>query len=166
MSTFQITSTTMYVTDPCYNPGIWCQAWLENVRNGTWHVIVDRQKKGMWGERVVSLEVRHADVLNNRRLRFSWRDFDIGVDSGQAGFFDGAKFEDVKDEIDTDTEWYNSICDITLTEAQYGTTEWGAVSRSGYGDGGYSLYVAEQNGEIVAARIVFIAEENEEYEEI
>jgi hypothetical protein len=35
------------------------------------------------------------------------------------------------------------------------------VSSSGFGDGVYSLQVAEENGEVVAARIVFIDEESD-----
>ena len=40
------------------------------------------------------------------------------------------------------------------------------MSSSGYGDGGYDCYIArEQNGYIVAIRIEYIPEEEEEWED-
>lgn len=41
----------------------------------------------------------------------------------------------------------------------------GFLSQSGYGDGGYNLYTIEENGETVAAKIVFIGDEEMETEE-
>lgn len=46
------------------------------------------------------------------------------------------------------------------TLGSFGTVEFGAVSSSGYGDGGYPLFVErDETGQIVAARIWFIEEE-------
>lgn len=74
---------------------------------------------------------------------------DIGVDSGQAGFIDGAFFvENTKNGTGRNTpwrEWYESICDKTCDETPDAThaaiLENCAFSHSGYGDGSYSLFV-------------------------
>lgn len=74
---------------------------------------------------------------------------DIGVDSGQAGFIDGAFFvENTKNGTDRNTpwrEWYDSICDKTCDESPEAPCaailENCAFSHSGYGDGSYSLFV-------------------------
>ena len=58
------------------------------------------------------------------------------------------------------------MCDITLTEEGYGATdELGVVSSSGYGDGGYTAYLGKLGDKIVAAKIVFIDDEEEPEDE-
>lgn len=227
---FKITSGKMIVTDPCYDKQTWCQAKLDNVRNGTWYATAEYSDEGNWGERVAGLWVWHSDL----KIENPSRDFpvcpefipaDIGVDSGQAGFFDLDKYPD---DPHKDDEFYNNVCDITLSgvpfsvleeagvypladldamdagtkalrespkydersdyrhirfadnspkrdsskladaiEAHgslglFGVVPFGAVSSSGFGDGGYDLYVLRENGEIVAGRIAFIVEEDKE----
>jgi hypothetical protein len=65
---------------------------------------------------------------------------------------------------------YNKTLDHIKTAVSYHVTNdylglanvgFGVATASGYGDGGYSCYVArDKTGKIVAARIVFISEED------
>lgn len=53
--------------------------------------------------------------------------------------------------------WYRHVCDITLSKMSAGVLPYGAVSSSGFGDGGYTCYThADENGVIDFAFIVFI----------
>jgi hypothetical protein len=105
---------------------------------------------------------------------FTCESNDIGVDSGQAGFFD-AEFYIGGD----DQKFYDQVCDLTLNGDNAGVIAFGAVSSSGWGDGCYELQTIRHDGEVVAARIVFMEdtpaedeyneeddEDNEEEEEV
>jgi len=234
---FEITSGKMIVTDPCYDKETWCQAKLDNVKIGKWHSTVEYSDEGEWGDRVAQILVWH-DSLG---IENPGRDFPscgesiaayIGVDSGQAGFFDIEKYPD---DPHKDDAFYDAVCKLTLsgipfsaleeagvypmadldklTDEQkayrtssdysdrnayyarrftsrngddtssnqrdrskladalelhgslgsFGVVPFGAVSSSGFGDGGYNLYVERDgNGEIVAGRIEFIVEDDDE----
>ena len=90
--------------------------------------------------------------------------FEVGVDSGQAGFFDDAFYQNdtVFEELPAPgfaigDLWYRHVCDITLCKMSAGVLPSGAVSSSGFGDGGYTCYThADENGVIDFAFIVFI----------
>ena len=93
---------------------------------------------------------------------------EIGVDSGQAGVFDSKFYKDDKsiegversgesEIICEDEPWYSICCDKTLGEQGWGTIPYGAISRSGYGDGGYDAFKClNSKREVVGIRIVFI----------
>lgn len=100
--------------------------------------------------------------------RMTHRDADVGVDSGQAGFFDLAAFTEINGDKTIKDEFYEGVCDLTLSDTQFGAIPFGAVSSTGYGDGGYSLFTREnENDEAVEAIIVFMPdfEEDDEGEE-
>lgn len=159
MTTFNVVSNKLRVTDPCYDMEIWCAHTLENVRNGKYTAIATRGNQGSWGDRISELTIKHESVLNKKRLRFRRLDVNIGVDSGQAGFFDYDYYNNVKLNEQLDASFYNEMCEFTLSADQVGSNQNGVVSSSGFGDGVYSLQVAEENGEVVAARLIFIDEE-------
>lgn len=59
--------------------------------------------------------------------------------------------------LDIGDLWYRHVCDITLSKMSAGVLPYGAVSSSGFGDGGYTCYThADENGVIDFAFIVFI----------
>lgn len=162
---FQVKSGKLRVTDPCYGRGTWCAGVLENVKNGTWRAdIYVTEHTGGWGARNAVLRVWHVDFLD--RTPWQRATFEVGVDSGQAGFFDDACFPDDPGDYEPGT-FYEKVCKLTLeTEEQAGIVEdFGVVSSSGYGDGGYTcLYSTAPDGQIVCAEIVFIREEEEDDE--
>lgn len=61
--------------------------------------------------------------------------FEVGVDSGQAGFFDDAVF--AVHNGGYDEAFCDKAYDITLSNKKAGVMLNGVVSSSGYGDGGY-----------------------------
>jgi hypothetical protein len=82
----------------------------------------------------------------------------IGVDSGQCGFFnienyrndsldipfadaEGKDFYESYRKTEDGDHWYGKICGYTLRNEQYGELQGvGLVSSSGFGDGSYNLY--------------------------
>lgn len=178
-------SNEVIVTDPCYDTETWCQAKLTNVLPGNYVAECLLHDTGDWGVRVDKLLVVHEDYMLPRSIRqhsringkpeFDWEVHpeEIGVDSGQAGIFDMKSYR--VDGIDMQVpektydgkifnlpieekgdEWYNKICKFTLSKEKWGSYESGVVCSSGFGDGGYTLYVSKSNdGKIVAMMIDF-----------
>lgn len=222
MEHFTLTSGKLRVTDPCYDKDTWCAGVLENVLPGEWQAeaIVASDSVTRWGGRIAELCIWHKDYIGKIDAH-ELTDVDVGVDSGQAGFFDEQFYpegESTGEYGDLNT-FYGKVCDGTAGprferevlmhdkselerfEALY--TSWGTkpkeeideiirqlseskkieryhnylgianvgfgvATSSGYGDGGYDCYVGRnKEGQIVAAKIVFIdlnEEDEDEYE--
>lgn len=119
-------------------------------------------------------EFNHEETLN-----FNWErsDIDVGVDSGQAGFFDvfhyASAVSDKEDGSRSDQAkaskfeaFYDAVCNLTIDDKSFGVVEFGCVSSSGYGDGGYTCYLRRNSlGEAIEALIAFIEEDEEENED-
>ena len=156
------------VTDPCYDKGVHCSYVMKDCREGVWNASIEREHAGCWGMRVSMLEIRHVAHSKDEVLRFKKvREADIGVDSGQAGFFiESAYPTDEKEFEYEDNTFYGKVCNLTLDmnernpnplHSDGGVNEFGCVSRSGYGDGSYNLAVSRNaEGKIIAARIYFM----------
>lgn len=168
------------VSDPCYTEPTWCQIKLDDVKPGNYNAYHKEHDCGEWGVRSSMLLVIHQDHTEDE-LEWDQEDGEVGVDSGQAGIFsyetyrkdglemevptvgyDGRSFEWLDslsraDEVGGD--WYTKMCKKTLTTDGWGTYDQGIVSRSGFGDGGYSLYTARIEGEVVAMAVDFAVEE-------
>ena len=167
LGSFNVVSSNIIVSDPCYERGIWCAGELENVLPGRWSASVATADMGDWGVRVTQLAIQHTDALNRHLLNRHVAMFDVAVDSGQAGFFDVAHFHDqsVVEEKTSwpheDDYWYNQCCKVTLSPSQSGIIPFGVVSSSGFGDGIYTCYYyTDQAGKVVAAEIVFLTDED------
>lgn len=162
---FIILGGKVMVSDPCYEMGVWCQGVIDNMLKGIYKCDLE-MCDGVWGPRVSAIQVTHVDYAN-KFLAYNC-EFNICVDSGQAGIFDYGYYEKHHNGK-TDDEWYDAICDKTIsmhngTELLDGNTvdELGFVSSSGYGDGSYDCWVAEHDGKVVAIRVEFITEDEEE----
>lgn len=169
LGTFECKTGTLWVTDPCYDPGTWCQAKLESVRKGTFGAFTRISDEADWGDRVVDLLIVHTDigVLDPEDERFTLIEATIGVDAGQAGFFDGdmkigdGEYGDIK-------SFYGKCCHVSGNENKSGII-WGSGvnSSSGFGDGSYECFVIKDDrGEVIAAKIVFITEDEDEEDEV
>ncbi len=121
---FEITSGNMIVTDPCYNKETWCQAKLDNVKIGKWHSTIEYSDEGHWGVRVASIRAWHDSLGDNDSERTCTCDeliqADIGVDSGQAGFFD---LEQYPDDPQNDKAFYRKVCSLTLSGTPFSVLE-------------------------------------------
>lgn len=186
---FLVSSGKVIVTDPCYDKDIWCNEVLENVAKGWWNANVVQAKIGKMGHRICEIEaelverypsstagkdsaiIHEQKIIGNIQDSEDWEEIStsIGVDSGQAGFFDIEYFKDedivtkeLKEEIkqlgfiESNDQWYGMSCIKTLSTARWGIIPFGAVASSGYGDGSYKLYIKRFLDEIIAMKIVFI----------
>lgn len=180
---FEIKSGEVIVSDPCYAIGTWCQGLVRNVKNGTWVAdVACLEESG----RNAFLVVHHKDYIMPMGTVWEQLDFDIGVDSGQAGFYDyaGYKKDDsvpnsIKNSLGFDLnepgeKFYAYNCDLTLkTEHDAGVLPTGVVASSGYGDGSYTVSVVkDEDGKVVAMEIIFIDiiggsdEDGDDYEDL
>ena len=182
IGSFEVTSGHITASDPCYEPGTWCSGSFP-AKNGKWDAFLIMSDEGEWGVRVAQLQIAHEHFLSSEReYKIVPLDADIGVDSGQAGFFDKALYDKHggRGKFFDEESFYGKCCALTTDFKNYGENgliikrkyggviEWGVVSCSGYGDGGYEcvLYV-NNDGVAVAAIITFISDEffDEDYDE-
>lgn len=171
LGTFNVASGRLMVSDPCYERDVWCMGIIQNVMNGEWDASIEVDKVPDWGERVHRLYATHtaypADVMGE----WSEADFQVGVDSGQAGIFDEALYPqgDTGEYGDLDT-FYGRACAATHDEKDQnkhgGVIKEGVVSSTGFGDGSYTCRVyRDQNGVCTVVSITFIEDEDEDEEE-
>ncbi|MCR8978449.1 DUF4241 domain-containing protein [Brevibacillus laterosporus] len=166
LGTFQITSGTLVVSDPCYECEQGISGIVEEAAIGTWIGIIDQIDTGDWGERCAYVCAYHKSIDIEQVTNWEACDFIVGVDSGQAGIFEHQIYR-VDDSVIGETKfmpedrWYSSCCDQTLGEPKAGVINGGVVSRSGFGDGGYEAFIAKNaEGKVIAVQIVFITEED------
>lgn len=161
IESFIVGSGALRVTDPCYDLTTWSSGQLQNVKNGTWNAQVGFHKDAFgkttcskpstYVGRVAYIHIHHDLVtpqkigeLNNGVWRLA--DFEVGVDSGQAGFFDLDFYKEQKEDEGRNKVFYNQVCRLTCDmdntgiDRSFGVVERGAVASSGYGDGGYECY--------------------------
>ena len=165
----------VYVTDPCYSVSTWCQLKLSDVLPGQWIAVMIPDELG-GSYRNAELHLVHKDYQASGNLMYDWLG-DFGVDSGQAGVFNAASYRNdaAAEKIETpqvdfsigrDMEgdaWYEKMCRFTLAESGWGTYDEGAVSSSGYGDGMYAAYGANnEDGKLVSINLVFIPQDPED----
>lgn len=166
LGTFQITSGTLVVSDPCYECQQGISGIVEEATIGTWIGIIDQIDTGDWGERCAYVCAYHKSIDIEQVTNWEACDFIVGVDSGQAGIFEHQVYR-VDDSVIGETKfmpedrWYSSCCDQTLGEPKAGVINGGVVSSSGFGDGGYEAFIAKNaEGKVIAVQIVFITEED------
>ena len=170
---FEIASGMIRVSDPCYDKDAWCADTVP-AKNGIWQASIVMFDEGEWGNRVGYLIAYHKDFPVDQ-YSHDWQrvDFEIGVDSGQAGIFDDGFFKDDESvkglkrlynkSICEEIPWYSICCDRTLHKGLAGVIPYGAISSSGYGDGRYDYYVRKNAyGDVIAVMIDFGLEGDEE----
>jgi hypothetical protein len=162
-------SDEVIVTDPCYTEDTWCNAKLKNVKDGNYFAFAKKVDCDGWGTRISKLSVIHEEHLKENLKWVRVRNTDIGVDSGQCGIFSldtfrkddifatksefYKKFPSLQDKALPGESWYGHMCDRTLEGEGWDTYFKGVVSRSGFGDGSYDLYVARFRRRIVGIMI-------------
>lgn len=161
------------VSDPCYGLGTWCQGVINNVAPGTYQCNVEYYNDALWGTRVSAIEVINESYYFNE-IDYLEVNFEVGVDSGQAGIFDYSYYEENHKKNNNgrvlNENWYDRVCSLTNTNNKLtGNTidGLGFVSSSGYGDGSYYCYVAHDIDEnVIAIRVEFIdPDEEDDYDE-
>lgn len=146
------------VSDPCYEPDIWCAKEVE-VRKGDY---IARAVYGVvpgWGERVIELTINNVLTPKKKAVHLIGA---CGVDSGQCGFFESTNYRENHPNKETrkSESWYNRACKVTLNSRKHNCGmmgQYGALSESGLGDGCYNLYAGYDNrGQITALRLRFL----------
>lgn len=144
LGTFEVTQSELIISDPCYKRGTWCMGAVSDVHPGVWEAKIGLYHEGKHDTAVAYLAAFHEDCPPREQLMVREEFFEVGVDSGQAGIFDSLYYRggDGSGQVPDETaveEWYNACCHQTLhTKYMAGTIPHGAVSSSGYGDGGYA----------------------------
>lgn len=146
------------VTDPCYSMDVWCSGTIDNVLPGEYIPTGIISDEGSWGMRVAKIRVNHVNYPKRKPNELV--DFEVGVDSGQAGIFDEPYYIEHHKDRDyyNPASWYRKVCDITLGTPGIGTVDGkGLVSSSGFGDGGYDALIARnEDGKVVAIEINYL----------
>lgn len=181
IGSFEMTGTVMRVSDPCYDKMTWCSGTLPDCLPGQWDAAVAYSDEGDMGIRVSILVAKHHNTVRSFALcnrvwadekytyyAGGWKisDIEVGVDSGQAGLFDEAHYQDEgvfagqpKPSPSYGDIWYSHCCKQTLGKHQAGTIPYGVVSSSGFGDGGYTaLSHKNTEGQVDAVAILYLAE--------
>jgi hypothetical protein len=165
LGTLEIRSGKVIASDPCYDSGTWCASEITDVLNGKYIAEIDVIDCDSWGHRVGTLEITHEDYKD--RLDECDMDYDstCGVDSGTFCLSDKIYYGLYHDENLND-EWYDDwVCGME----GYGhiVENYMAMSSSGYGDGGYPVYVRREpkNGYVVSIVVDFLGVYDNEEEE-
>jgi hypothetical protein len=161
LGTFVLATPTLLVTDPCYGKGTWCTGELE-ARTGEWAALVIK-RDDYRGHRNAVLLVAHTSVDIRSIVLEELEDAQLtaGVDSGQAGFFEKARYPDDKTQLEYEKgTWYHAVAELTLNDeggnASIAPGRFGAVSQTFWGDGGYPCLVKKDDaGLVVAAALIF-----------
>lgn len=165
LGSFQQTSTQMAATDPCYDSDVPndIRGILSNVKTGTWNAYAVSSKHD---SSVMELQVLHESCSPESGDSSVWmrlEGFQVGVDSGQAGFFDNAKYPYGNlGEYSEKESFYRKASELTIDGAGGIVDNFGAVTSSGDGDGCYECYALydDQDG-IVGAKIIFLDTDSE-----
>lgn len=111
----------IHVSDPCYATDCWCAGTLNNVKPGRYQCKIVRVEeddcfgppiKGVFS-RVKSLTICHEDHKARPR---ELTPIDVGVDSGQAGFYDVDYYQRThpgKKMDHLEKAWYDRVCNAT-----------------------------------------------------
>lgn len=172
LGTFVLSQPTLRVTDPCYQDGTWCAGTLQ-AKPGIWNAktVVGPTS---WHTRVKALQISHESLGALEVLDYKTLDsakLTAGVDSGQCGFFDDAHYprDAASFEYEDDT-FYGECCALTLDDGLPGggvlSKQTGVVSRSGFGDGGYEVYVKrDEAGDVALVQLLYVDESAQDDEE-
>lgn len=107
------------VSDPCYGLNTWCQGVVENVLPGEYKCKIGFSDEGVFGIRVADIEVVHGNYVG-KFIEFWPEEFEVGVDSGQAGIFDYEYYKkchtDSSEWPHVDEEWYDRVFELTYVQ--------------------------------------------------
>lgn len=144
-------SGRLLLTDPCYvkkgppfRHGV--QHDLRAV-SGYWSAVVHKNEAGV----PVALAVSHQDA-DPRDITARTRTYEVGVDSGQFGFFAAEEYSGGNESED----WYLGVTEITCKAPYAGEVPGGVVSGTTHGDGIYpASVIVDENGEATHAIVWF-----------
>lgn len=182
IGTFTLESGVMRISDPCYKKDVWCTGTIPNCKTGKWEAVTAYYNDGLFGRRVSMLAARAVDGnasfdLLDELGDLAVGDFEVGVDSGQAGMYDDATYglDSIVESLPTPDDiygtgpgslWFSCCCEASDAENCADVLPNGVVSRSGFGDGGYTaFYHIGKDKKVDLIAIQYIDEEMEDAQE-
>ena len=144
-------SNNIIVSDPCYHSDLWCTKRL-TISGGEYNCYMTIKDCGAWGKRIANVVIKKVGYSNVSPKKLVGC---VGVDSGQCGIYDLDYFISKDNDKDWNNvnSWYRGVCDETLAGDFYWDDKC-IVTSSGYGDGGYDVYVGKNDfDEIVVVKI-------------
>ena len=163
VGSFEVVSEKLRIADPCYELSTESNNYIDNIKNGQYNCFVELLSEELtgWNIRVGSILIVHSSYpsFNFKNIKIEVP-FCVGVDSGQAGFFDFNSFVELDKDKELKDKWYETICnDISNKDVSIFSN--GFCSSSGFGDGAYSVFKAlNSSRQCIAASIVFISEDD------
>lgn len=166
LGNFEVTSGKVVIGDPCYGHRKTEEDWLKE------NLLFIEAKNGVWkatmksGER--SINYRVYEILTyTGELDESLPWLEIGmidVDSGQAGVFDYAYFQNDNDleydhelsNFDNFSKFYQNCCAKSINHPHGGVVKHGVNTSTGFGDGGYDMLGQFKDGKLVAIKAEYI----------
>ena len=159
-----LTRGTVRVTDPMYDPAntaVTAFQVLTDVKKGNWNCYAVKVDEGE-GERIGELFMQidgYDEKKDDPYIDYAGK---VCVDRGVCGIFDDWEFKKAYRD-DVDREYMFGVvdgisgCPACSGIVGNGLKAIGVASRSGYGDGKYSLYVSyDGEGDIIKVKVVFI----------
>ena len=154
------------VSDPCYGSSVWCSKVLHNVSEGHYDCYILTSDENTWGNRVAFM------VLCKDGHQFdipsTYIPCDIGVDAGVCGIYDLDYYNKYHSDNAVDENWYqeNVVSWCGSDKAQICEEGKGFITCSGFGDGGYALFVdKDEHGNVVRIAVdYFVIEPDDDYE--
>lgn len=154
------------VSDPAYSPNMWCQGVVQNMKPGAYKVYGEVIDCGDWGNRVSRIWIIHEDYINadiNALLNYKFEEFEVGVDSGNAGIYDFEYYQNLYAGNTRPNDWYDRIPEVTYnnpTGQYFGTLdEKCIIASAGYGDGTYTCQTGRNDAdECVYVEVDFAVE--------
>lgn len=166
LGNFEVTSGKVVIGDPCYGHRKTEEEWLkENLlfieaQNGFWSATMKSGVRSL-SNRVFELLAYTGELDES----LPWLDLGmIDVDTGQAGIFDYAYFQNDSDlEYDPDlndfhtfSKFYQNCCAKSLNKPHGGVLKHGVISSTGFGDGAYDMLGQFKEGKLVAVKAEYI----------
>lgn len=179
----KVVSGRLLAADPCYIPnslGYGLAHVIDDLEEGEWRAQVVTQDEGTWGVRVAELSVvaasepyypRYWDhvgtaAVDSGQFSFTDEDFLPGWDPTNGAFGDWDRNLELAKEAKAYS--YYGACAASVHKAGLVGGDRMVCSSSGYGDGGYEVYVARNaEGVGIGVKVIFIEDEEpeDEYED-
>lgn len=159
--------TSVILSDPCYEPDIWCSAQVNNMLPGIYDCYADFTEIEHWGTRVARLVIIIDNPPHEAPQKIKEVNACLAVDAGVFGIYDEKYFRKKKSE--NPDAWYqqNVISWIAKEEGFICEDAKGFITSSGLGDGCYNAYCyLDDHGKVYKIEVVFIEPEDDDSQSI
>lgn len=154
---------SVILSDPCYEPDIWCSAQVNNMIPGIYDCYADFTEIEHWGTRVTRLVIMIDNPPHEAPKKVKEVSACLAVDAGVFGIYDEKYFRKKKSE--NPDAWYerNVLSWVMKEEGFICEDAKGFITTSGFGDGCYNAYChLDDHGKVYKIEVVFIVPEDDD----